>query len=251
MPSLARLAIGVETYDTPEAKRARTEPALPAAARGPSLGPAPPPRPDLPAFADAEEAAVTRLTSLRSRHHAYLAEAAPPESAAFVALDAYVANGDSLWFNRYLRGEACGFEDVTKRLLAQYQRQVTALDVLIRGAPPLDDAVVVYRGATIECLLSGAGEEGPTFSRVEAVLSSGILSTSTRRAVARDFVDAGAPCCLFVLLLPSGTLGLYVGEGSVWGDEDELMLPHNTQVQIVAHEVRDDVSVYYGVVAKQ
>ena len=189
------------------------------------------------------------MTRLAESHRKYLEEALNRSKDAKKALSDYVDGGESLWFNRHLRNEGC--QGLSAGSRAKLAEQTSVLNALIYAAPPLDDDIVVYRGTTIECLFATSDGVAPSWSFVGEMLSRGVLSTSTLRSQARDFVDDDANCCLFVIRLPRGTRALYVVSTSAWAMEEEVMLPHGTQIRIDGKDTRDGLVTFYGTVVSQ
>lgn len=126
--------------------------------------------------------------------------------------------------NDYLRG-IHDFKN-NKKKVKYISTLVNNLKLIINNAPPLTQPIIVYRGIYREGLpkhLQTQLKELKISDNLD-LFKFGFNSCSFNPNIAHKF--AGHMCCIFVLYLPAGTKGLYIGNQSSADveNEDEFIL---------------------------
>ena len=157
--------------------------------------------------------------------------------AEYNVVDEYTG-GESLWINNYLRDR--NLEGVTVREKSRLKKFAEILNNIIRSAPASVASTTVYRGA------EAMDPSWLNLSRDEELIfvSHGIISTSFSSRTALSFIEAESGCCLLILNLPKSTRGVYIGNASVFSDEDELLLPHGSVFVVTDVYVKNNVLTY-------
>lgn len=129
--------------------------------------------------------------------------------------------------NDYLRGlpvrpDSGSPEDFIQMIKNHVERIESALS----NSPPLTKALEVCRGVRLED--SKRYQTGDVLN----LFQNGFTSTSFDLEVASSF--GGPVCCLFLLYLPPGTRGLYLGKKSTQGGEFEYLLAPGSLFKIIS-----------------
>jgi hypothetical protein len=122
--------------------------------------------------------------------------------------------------NNYLRGER-KYEPERLLEITTYIRDLT---IAINNAPPTTEPMIVYRGIESLYLPPPLQEKLANLKVGETVdlFKFGFTSTTFTRKVADDFILG--TCCVFMLYLPAGVKGIYIGSESANSSEDEFIL---------------------------
>ena len=191
------------------------------------------------AWRNVAPAAFKKAPPTISQQSGFLQNAAPVGSETRNLLDDYVNGGESLWFNNYLRG--INMEGVSDRDKKEYKKKTSILNKLIHGAPVSKRKMVLFRA------ISDDTPKLQKYSRGDEAdfLNRGIISTSTSYDAAMTFLEEGDPCCMLVILAPNGTHMLEVLENSVWSEESEVLLPHDSRFKVVKTSIVNGIETFY------
>ncbi len=135
--------------------------------------------------------------------------------------------------NNYLRyGKQHGYYDYSN-----IKKQISILKKIINNAPPTTQPMIVYRGMYYNKNNSDKFKVGDVID----IFKLGFNSTTFDPTVARHFAmsndyededededeeeeENSIPCCIFMLYLPPGVKGIYIGKNSIHDVEDEFIL---------------------------
>ena len=111
--------------------------------------------------------------------------------------------------------------------------QIISLWDIIKNAPPVTQSFFVYRGMDLD--------HTPKYSNfteghiIDDLFNPSFNSTSFDGNVsAKNF--AGSVCCAYIMHLPIGTKGLYIGHYSPVKDQDEFLLPPYLLFEIIKYK---------------
>ena len=134
----------------------------------------------------------------------------------YMTLRGYTRDSDSV--NHYLRGQwtlPMSTKDVKKA-----KNMARCIRNIFLRVPPLDGYVTLWRGANLDIKKIKVGRELKFFSK-------GMVSTSKSKRVAMGFLENY--CCIFKLILPPYSKALFIGDVSVYPQEEEVLIPHNSR----------------------
>lgn len=123
--------------------------------------------------------------------------------------------------NKYLRHSVNSSHDT------EMDNIVKVLDDVFKKVPPTNEDVIVYRGVKFETQV-------PT-----DFIDRGYVSTSTDKRIALNISDY--ECCVFKIIIPSGSHVLPIINCTYYPNELEVLLPLNSEFGIVG---RKDNKVY-------
>ena len=111
-----------------------------------------------------------------------------------------------------------GYTHVFNKNITDVQRHV---DAAFAHVPPLDHALVVYRGIRYK---------GETYTH-DPIYNKQYISTTTKIGNANEFLG-GSSCCILHITLPKGTHVLPLQRVTLHEDEFEVLLPRNGELQV-------------------
>ena len=180
--------------------------------------------PDLEEMAGTVEYAATAEDVLNEEQGDYIATL---DGFTHSALGSYTGNAHAN-INKQLRGAPPPPPpaDIRPRL----ERQAQRIDGAIRGAPPLEEGIIVYRG------IGSRAEDSFQSAPVGATFTdNGIVSTSLNLGTADAFTGAKTDTLLKVRV-PAGSKALTVGKITANPGEFEVLLPTKTAFTVVGKE---------------
>lgn len=136
-----------------------------------------------------------------------------------LAVDEYT-KGYYVQMNNYLRGASDNTSDEHEYTV----ELVNNLKIAIENAPPTKEPIIVYRGINLAKLPEHLRREMGSLKVGDLVdmFKMGFNSASLTASIA--YLFAGPACCVFMLYLPAGVKGIYVGKQSEMMHEDEFIL---------------------------
>lgn len=153
------------------------------------------------------------------------------DSGTLEALEDYTGNGHTN-INKSLRGAPPPPPPAADR--PRLERQAELIDDAIRGAPPLEDGVIVYRG------IGAAADDTFQTAPVGATfIDQGIVSTSLDYDSANKFAGQSTNTVLKVRV-PAGGKAMTVGAVTSSPGEFEVLLPTSTTFTVVGKERQPD-----------
>ena len=153
------------------------------------------------------------ITQLRQEHENYYNQLKPKYKAAITY---YTGQGYSL-INDYLRGVS----SPSPIQAASLQQHIKNINQVLNNAPPTTKSMIVYRGLNLDTLTKFHNLKA---GQVIDLFTDSFNSTSFKIGVASGDNFAGQICCVFILYLPPGIKGLYIGKKSQVSYEDEFIL---------------------------
>ena len=156
------------------------------------------------------------------------------------AVIAYTGN-EFTAMNKYLRGQLTG----TKSEIEIIKKYVKDLNIVLEDAPPIAQPIIVYRGIMLQTLPASLRQKlsdlkvGDTLD----LFRLGFNSTTFNLNVAEDFTLG--ECCIYMLYLPPGVKGLYIGKQSNMPGEDEFILGSGPSFRVFKFE-GEDFPIKYG-----
>jgi hypothetical protein len=140
--------------------------------------------------------------------------------------------------NTYLRGT---WEPYASQLMS-LQTDINNLNQVLNNAPPIKKEIIVYRGFDFDGI---AKFHNLKAGQIVDIFRDGFNSTSFTKKIGSGFT--GQTCCLFVLHLPVGTKGLYIGRNSSHPEEDEFILAPGPLFRVMKtkHEPIKSKKIYH------
>lgn len=119
--------------------------------------------------------------------------------------------------NDYLRGiPIINAEYSPESIISSIHHHIDNINKALSGAPALEYALEVYRGVSLP--------SNTVYSKGDIInlFHNGFTSTSFDIDISSEY--SGDECCMFILYLPIGTHGLYIGKQSKISDEYEYLV---------------------------
>jgi hypothetical protein len=108
------------------------------------------------------------------------------------------------------------------------EEYITALDDIIRKAPPVPHAIVLYRGVESDYFLTSFMKD----HKQRVHVANSFVSTTSSVLVANEFVNYDNKCCFMRLYVPAKTHMIMMIGISKFKLEAEFLLSHKTQFYI-------------------
>lgn len=129
--------------------------------------------------------------------------------------------------NNYMRGlPIISTNGSYESEIIEIKRHIENINQVLENAPKLQYALEVFRGMRLPSDTTYRGGD------VINLFQSSFTSTSFDLDTSIAF--SGDACCLFILYLPPGTHGLYIGKSSTEGIEYEYLLSSGTTFKIIS-----------------
>lgn len=137
-------------------------------------------------------------------------------------------SGSSTEMNAFLRNGIKS--DWPSEGIVNIKKEVMKLQNLLLKAPPLKNAIIVYRLFEVQDR-SNVIENIFARNMAPIWMAKGFLSTSVTKNGAFRFMD-DPKCCFGVVYLPPGTRGLFLSH-STFREEYEFLMPHGTNLTAI------------------